>query len=326
MTSIINYRSYVKDDVSQILALWENSSDFGSLTPEIFESWFLKTPYENAEIIVAENDHQQLIGQMVFMPTRMIVNGQLIKAMRIAAPILNTNYRFTDAEGHPIFEMFLKGINHARNLGFSLMYIFPARGWLKVIEMYSKLMIKWYTATYNTFSVAIKMSSDDNALGNSDLNFKIVERFTEEYNQLWEKAIINFPIHCGIVRQKEWLSYRLSSHCIVEARHRANHSLQGYFVVKKKSGLLVDMLATSKQELKKLFWCSIEMLASIQPENTLIETGIVTGMYTDLMAFILENKTVTFPNYKFDFGCCVLDDNINPDHINPTHWYMMPDV
>ncbi len=325
MTATINYRPYEKNDVSQILALWENSSDFGSLSQEIFETW-LKTPYEKAEIIVAEHEHNQLIGQMAFMPTRMVVNGQLVKAVRIAAPILHKNYRFTEASAHPIFEMFMKGIERARNHGFSLTYIFPARGWLRAIEMYSELVIKWQSATFNTFSVTIKESADNKALENSHLNLKIAESFTEEYDQLWKNAVIGVPIHCGIVRQKEWLKYKLSDHCVIEARHRTDHSLKGYFVVKKKSGLLVDMLANSKQELKELFWCSIEMLASACPENTLIETGKVTGMYTDLMALILENKEVEFPNYKFDFGCCALDDSIDPDHIKPGQWYMMPDV
>ena len=256
MTSIIKYRPYEKNDVSQILALWKNSSDFGSLSQEIFETWFLKTPYEKAEIIVAEHEQNQLIGQMVFMPTRMVVNGQLVKAMRIAAPILNTNYRFSEASAHPIFEMFLKGIEHARNNGFSLAYIFPARGWLRAIEMYSEFVIKWQTATYNTFSVDIKKSADINTLENSDINLKIVERFTEEYDLLWKNVVSGLPIRCGIVRQKEWLTYRLSDHCIIEARHRTEHSLKGYFVIKKKSGLLVDMLAYSNKELKQLFWCS----------------------------------------------------------------------
>jgi hypothetical protein len=326
MISTVSYRPYVERDISQILNLWSNCSDFGTLTENNFRNWFLQTPFEKAEVIVAENEKDELIGQMVFIPTRMIVDGRSVKAMRIAAPIVNPDYRVSEFGAHPMVHMFLRGIEHARSQGFSIVYIFPARGWLRALEAYSQDSMKWLTATYNTFSVPIKASLPISELNSSKFYFKIAEKFNDEYDMLWKTAVTSLPVHCGIARQKDWLKYKLSGHCVVEARCSTNHSLLGYFAVKKKTGLLVDMLANSKEELKHLFWQAIEMLASMNAENRLIETGKVTGMYTDLMAFVLDNKEFELPDYKFDFGCCALHDDVKAEQIEPGQWHMMPDV
>ena len=90
--------------------------------------------------------------------------------------------------------------------------------------------------------------------------------------------------------------------------------------------MLVDMLATSKHDMEKVFRGSLKMLALVYPGNSLIETGKVTGMYTDMMAFVLGNMQAEFPDYKFDFGCCVLDDSIDFEDIKATQWFMFPDV
>jgi hypothetical protein len=54
MISTVSYRPYVERDISQILNLWSNCSDFGTLTENNFRNWFLQTPFEKAEVIVAE--------------------------------------------------------------------------------------------------------------------------------------------------------------------------------------------------------------------------------------------------------------------------------
>lgn len=323
METTLTYRPYIKDDVRQILSLWENDSDFGAITEDVFQKWFLRTPYENTVIIVAEKSDNKIIGQMVFMPTRVLVGEREVKAMRVAAPILDKKYRFNDTPAHPIFSMFQAGIEEAKAKGFSLLYTFPARGWLRAIEIFSGSMINWQTATYNTFCIAIKAYGDG---PENDYCFNRAKSFTEEYDQLWERAAAGLPVACGIVRKKEWLSYRLSQHCIIEARDPVDQSLKGYLAVKSESGLLLDILGLSKNGLKKIFWGAVGHLAFLQSEQALLPNGKITGMYTALMAFVLEGKDVEFSNYKFDFGCCALDESIREEDIKAAQWHMTPDV
>jgi hypothetical protein len=322
MTTTIQYRPYNNADIRQIQTLWESSSDFGGLTDKQFNAWFLKTPYEEVEIIVGGDEEGKLIGQMNFLPSRMIINGRLIKAMKIAAPILDANYRFTGLHDHPIYNMFLKGVDEARKKGFSVFYIFPARGWLRALEMFSGLDLKWHTDTYNTFAVSLAGPLPIE----NEFSFNKVEGFTEEYDELWRQAVLQFPVTCGIERNKKWLSYRIGHHCIIEARDKKDNTLKGYMAVKKDSGLMVDLLAGTKEQTKKIFWGAAAKMACLQQEEKFIKSGKITGMHTGLMDFVLHGREAEFPNYKFDFGCCSLDNSIHPEDLKPTNWYMMPDV
>lgn len=324
MTATLTFRPYKEEDIDPILSLWEKCSDFGTVDRKTFEGWLLETPYEKTSVIVAVDDDARLVGQMHFLPSRVLVDGRLVKSMKIAAPIVDPTFRFTDPMSHPVFGMFTKGIAEAKRNGFDLFYIFPAKGWLRMIEMYTGAGINWQTASYNTFAAVID-TPENYADVDDGLVFKQIQNFSEEHSRLWDAAVESLPVTCGIVRHKDWLNFRLSHHCLIEARN-SSHSLIGYMAIKKQSGLMVDLLAPSKEEARKMFWGCMQFLARQYPGKTLIETGKVTGMYTDFMKEILDDKHIEFPNYRFDFGCCVLGDTIAPAHVKPARWHMMPDV
>src|SRR5688572_30628633 len=100
----LTFRPYQKKDIGQIIQLWEKHSGFGGISESTFEQWFINTPFDPCEIIVAENEENNIIGQMVFMPSRIMVNGRVVKSMRVAAPIIHSDFKLTisDLTNNPI--------------------------------------------------------------------------------------------------------------------------------------------------------------------------------------------------------------------------------
>jgi len=326
MSNKLKYRPYETRDIKSIIGLWEHHSGFGGIDEKTFEDWYVKTPYEPAEIIVAEDEENKVRAQMVFMPTRIRVGEQVIKGMRIAAPIIDRDIRFSDTDflAHPLFNLFMNGMLQSKRKGFALVYIFPARGWLTVLDKFSHLVNNWLTASFPTFSIEVG-STIINPTGSPGFFYKEAEAFTEQYDELWEKAIRDLPIICGIEKKKDWLTFRLSQHIIIEARDKDNGELKGYCVINRKSGMIIDLLATSQSDLKEILFGTLDTLVQMNKQEVVME-GKLTGMYTDLMAKILEGEHIEFPDYKIDFGCTLLDKNISAESIKLSNWYMMPDL
>ncbi len=82
LTQKIVYRQYEEKDLPSLLKLWEEESGWGGLTIEQFNSWFINTPYGKSIIVVAENAAGKVIGQIVYAPSRMMVDGTEIKSLR----------------------------------------------------------------------------------------------------------------------------------------------------------------------------------------------------------------------------------------------------
>lgn len=328
VTGKIMYRLCEEKDIQGILRLWGEESDWGAITLQQFKEWFLNTPYGDCIIIVATDDSNEIIGQIAFMPSLIYVNGTEIKALRVAAPILHKSYRFTgnDFTEHPMCNMFRYGVEIAMQRGYFLAYIFPARGWLRAIKAISNSDIHWETATFNSFSISLSASSNSRNISDENINYSFADSFTNEYNQLWSEAVESLPIDCGIVRRKEWLKYRLSSHITIEARTKDTGKLIGYCTIKRKSGLLVDLLARNTSDVQKTLIGAINMLFHLQSNQELVPFKKITGMLTPLIQEAAKSLELEPLDYKFDFGCCVFGQFIDFEHIKPAKWHMMPDV
>src|SRR5437764_9393728 len=93
ITDKLIYRIYEDKDMEAVLNLWEHYSGWGAITTEQFEKWHFHTPYGSCLIIVALNEHEKIIGQLVFSPSIVTINGKEVKAYRGSAPILNPECR-----------------------------------------------------------------------------------------------------------------------------------------------------------------------------------------------------------------------------------------
>lgn len=323
-TTEITYRLYREADTEGVLHLWAESSGWGGITREQFERWYLRTPYGECLIVVAVDEAEKVVGQLVFTPSLVLVDGRGRNAFRASAPILDKslqNGRITSAN-HPVVEMLKTGVALARQRGFHLLYVFPAMGWTAVLKLFPSFGLPHMQPTsFPCFEVSLKNPSTLKSQG--DLSVRKLEGgFAPEYDDLWAEAASALPVRCGVVRNTKWLAWKLGAHAVFEVRTKDSNDLQGYVAVKRDSGLLVDMLAKNRAALQKNLQAVVQALHQQNPEAISTPWTAIKGMYTPFLQSIFPALDTV--NFNFAFGCCPLHHSVQPEQLNPDQWYMMP--
>src|SRR4028119_1733778 len=92
-TQHLTYRLYQEDDLPGLLRLWEEETNWGTLTPEMWHQWYGDTPLGSCLVMVAVDENEKIAGQEVFIPSRVMVGDQEVRALHLSAPILRKDVR-----------------------------------------------------------------------------------------------------------------------------------------------------------------------------------------------------------------------------------------
>ena len=324
--SKLNYRYYEESDMDGILQLWKEESGWGEITAQQFNDWYINTPYGKCLVIVATDDENTIAGQIVYSPTRMIVDGKEIKTLRGAAPIVSSSLRQTSlrTSDHPALALIKKGFEIAAEKGYQYIYTFPSYGWLGMLQLFPRFMPNpCETASFDCFAIPLESTKSFQSLKN-DYYVKIASSITEEYDELWQDAVKEMPIKCGIVRNSKWLKYGIGTQLLLEARNMADNKLMGYTAIKKDSGLISDIFARNTNDLKDVFHCVLHALHHQNPEKIPVAFTHLKGMITKSIEPIISKIGFSIDSYRFAFGAYLLDTTIDFEKIKTQNWYMTP--
>lgn len=323
---LITYRLYTEEDREAILQLWQDESGWGAITVSQFDSWFLNTPYGKCLIVVAVSENEKIVGQIIYSPSRMIVAGKEIKTLRGSAPILSSNFRQGNIRStdHPAFAMIRAGFQIAYEAGFQYVYTFPAFGWLALLRLFPTLLPNpSETVSFDCFAISLDTPQTFKWLENT-YTVKVGESFTAEYDVLWNEAVLHMPVKCGIIRNAAWLNWSSGDHLKLELRTAHNNKLIGYMTVKKESGLITDVLATSIGDVERVFNYVVSALHYQNDKRIPVDFTQLKGMLTTLTTPVVENIGYTKDNYRFAFGGYLLDTTIPFEKLQADQWYMTP--
>ena len=326
-TANITYRLIKENDIEGILQLWECYSGWGSITREQFNRWYLDTPYGDCIIIVAIDDDNEVVGQEVFIPSRIVVNNREHKALRLSSPILHEKARHTPVthSDHPVYEMLKAGIQVALQQQYSIIYMYPAHGWVTPMKLFQRFGLpKVEIPPPHCFGLSLNDPRNFFPLNEQYKISVLSKEFTNEYDNLWEKSSVSLPIHCGIVRNARWLNWKAKGHLTFEIRHPKKNELVGYICFKKNSGLIEDLLCQTEQDAEIILKMAIHVLHHLNPLRPEVSFGQITGMLTPFFKRLLKNIPFELKKFDFAFGCFSIDDNIDNEDIHPQNWYMMP--
>src|SRR5918998_5346703 len=95
MAGQLTYRLFQDADLPGLLQLWQEETHWGSLTPEVWRQWFVDTPYGASRIAIAVDESGDIVGQMIFSPSHVSVDGSEVHALRLSSPILRKDLRRT---------------------------------------------------------------------------------------------------------------------------------------------------------------------------------------------------------------------------------------
>lgn len=323
----ITYRLFEEEDMDGILNLWENYSGWGGITKEQFNKWYLETPYGSCIIVVAVDEADEIVGQEVFIPSHVYLSNKEQKALRLSSPILHEKARYTAVTNpqHPIYAMMRCGVEAAIDQGYQLVYMYPAHGWVAPMKLCQKFGLpKIEIATPDCFAISLRDPANFFQVDGAYTISVLTSDFNHEYDELWNDAAHSFPINCGVVRNSKWLNWKAKGHLTLEVREAISHVLIGYICLKKKSGLIEDMLSRTAEDAEMIVKMAVHALHHLSPQR--IEAGFdeINGMLTPLFARLLEHISYESKKFSFAFGCFSIDNKNNLSEIQPSNWYMMP--
>lgn len=324
-TQQLTYRLYKEKDLTGIISLWANYSGWGAITEQEFNDWYINTPYGSCPVVVAENESNEIVGQLSLIPTAILIDGKEIKGLRISAPVLHEDFRLHDLRSmdHPAFLMIKHAIEQGKEMGYSILYALPALGWLGLLKLFPRFGLP-DIKTSSFGCVAISLSDDSilQHISKDNIAINVVNSFDESFNELWKEASISFPIHCGIIRNSQRNYWKISHHLVFEIKQ--GNRLIGYAAYKKEDGLLVDILARNPDELKTVLLSSIMAMHKSSAEKVAVNFDEIKLMCAPQMSTIINIIPHKPVNFQFAFGCYPLVPFINDNSILPENWYIMP--
>jgi hypothetical protein len=326
MQEQLTYRLFENEDLPGLLRLWEEAG-WGTLAPEQWREWFVHGPQGPSLVTVAIDARGEVAAQEVFAPSRAVVGGREIRALRVSAPILREEIRGGSLRdgAHPIYGLLKAGEAAAAADGFSVIYSLPEYGWLPVFRTLPRVGIPRYgEAAYGCASLPLEAASALEiecaargfaACGGSE--------FGEEYENLWRQAKETFPIDCGVVRDTAWLRFRNSGRITVEVREAATGRLAGYSAMKKQTGLVADLLAREPGELKHVLAATLRWLEANRSDLPAGMTHLKV-MRTPALASAVDALGFARDEYRFAFFAKAFDSAVTHEGVAPERWYILP--
>jgi hypothetical protein len=313
----LEYRRFRIEDLAGVLRLWEEAG-WGPLTPQQWREWYVDTPDGESIIIVAVDGDGEIAGQGVLTPTRVALGGEDVPSLRLSAPILRSDLRTgrLKRSDHPAVGMLAVGTALAESLGYRLIYAMPDRAWLP----FFRWLPRFDHARFGCVAVR-PGASGISATGHYEA--RAVTSYGREFEQLWEAARGGMPVEIGVVRSPDRLAYKNGGHLAVEVRDNRCGSLLGYAAVKKANGLLVDLLARSREDLTHVLRAIVGWLAEA-PAGSWGEDGLLKAMVTPQLATALASLEFQAIDYEFLFVCHALDGSLSREAVDPTRWYLTP--
>ena len=312
-------REYKDSDLQGVLNLWEHHSGWGRPETEEYEGW-MKTPFGDCIVLVAENKKDLIIGQLVLTPTELVIYGKNQNALKLSAPIIHGDYRrgtnMINKESL-IIQIFLKAYQIAQKKNYTWWYSFPAAGWSKIMGLIHRFGLSpWKYSFYECFEIM------DSNIKTSDFSLQILDEFSDEISIIWDQFKRLNKDRSFVTRDLEWLKYKWGDDLKIGI-YNLSDALVGYAVIKQNTGLILDFVMLSSKdtpvvinELKQLF-------------DTLMKSEGVSNpglkfMQTDYLKRNLNGVNVKPVAFQFVFGLSALKNSDVLDAIDLNDWYVFP--
>ena len=326
MREQLTYRLFDDGDLPGLLRLWEEAG-WGTLSAEQWREWFMDGPQGPSLVTVGIDERGDVAAQEVFAPSRAVVGGREVRALRFSAPIVREGLRGSSLRdgAHPVFGLFKAAEIAAAERGFSVVYSLPEHAWLPIFRIGPRYGISPFAeAAYSCAALPVEAGqAPEIELATRGFVARAVTEFGEEYEHLWRYAKESFPIDCGVVRDRAWLSFRNSGRIAVEVRESSSDRLVGYSATKKQTGLVADLLAREPGELKNVIAATLRWL---KDEQATLPAGLthLKLIRTPTLAPVIDALGFTPIDYRFGFTCRAFNGAFTLEDVAPERWYILP--
>lgn len=325
----ISYRMGADEDIDAMAAFWSSNSGWDIIDRAEWEKRFVNTPFGKAEVVIGLDDAtDKIVGQFVFIPVSIVINGRETKTYRPFAPILQQSLqtKFGIASlltgQHPLLKMYKLIWEELATRGVPLIYIIPDPRWSRVLQAFPFI----HTHRFPLWSKSLKSISG--FLTPAGITVSKINPSDPTIDLLWRQSSEVYA--CSIVRNSKSLSWKTSHGDYHVYAVRREEQIIGVFVFiykqKDNQWLICDMIVKDKTEnlLTTLTAaCYIIQKKAIENNNGNEPMGKIAILATPAIENAVTKLEFQKDNYHFTLAVHVLNNEMTDSkNIAPINWYI----
>ena len=314
------YRLHQEDDLPALQRLWEENTNWGLPTQTLWQQYVIDAPLGGATIVVAEDKQTgQIVGEFVFVPSLVLVNGQEFRAFRLSAPIVAKSLRFRSPNpfSHPVVAMYRYAATALRARGDGLIYTVPDPRWVRFFRMFPD----FYGGTYPLWRLDLPLTTPLPLP--ADCVVKPLQTLNDErIDRLWRAW--SALHHCQVVRDSRFLPWKIGrGEYLVQGVERQGE-LIGLTASRRKGDrqwLICDVMAINSDEALRATLIAVSNLAHEQatPEQPLRKVALLV---TPIIEPVVRGLGFMRDEYDFPVVVQLLNPAISKEDIMPSKWYV----
>jgi hypothetical protein len=325
----LTYEFHADATLPGLERLWREATDWGENTLATLGRWFEAAPFGKPRIVVANDDATgEMVGQFRFMPSRVTVNGEEVRAVRPFGTIITPAMREAVVSNNPFDQpavaMYARAVEELRAAGEQLIYMVPDPRWVRLFRMFPFLQ----TGSFPLWSLPLPMPSPMPASFSLGEGYRAapLDAWDERVDRLWEKFS---RLHgCAMVRDAATLQWKLSNANYTTTAIEHDGELVGLVASRRKGDrqwLVCDLLVADAGDALR---ATLSAVARVGHEKSLSvgagEEAIhkVAVLATPLMEPTLGDLGFRRDDYDFPIAIHILDESLKAEDVAPSRWYV----
>ena len=325
----LTYRLFEENDAPAVAALWERETDWGRIEASRLET-LLRTPAGEGILALAIEDdgtrRGRVVGQLMFLPTAVCVDGEVVRAVRPAAAIVAADVRdgLHSADvvefGHPVVALYALAVEEAQTRGARLVHALPNPGVLRFFELIGGGGIQLFPLWSRGLA-----SGDPAERLPAGTTARLVTSYGDPIQELWEASARVWP--CQVRRTPRDLDYKAAVRSVTPVLIERSGSPLAFAAGRPfgdRQWLVYDLLVRDAAEsLRAALVASVqaahEHRAAAETDKPIEKVGILA---TPAMEPVLAALGFARDNYDFPLVVHVLDPLLDPACVAPERWYV----
>jgi hypothetical protein len=321
----IIYRTGTPEDRKAAARFWCEHAGWGFMDEALWDRVFGRTPQgPSLLVLAADRAAGELLGQFIFIPFPVSVDGREVAAYRAFAPVVHTELRLRDdaisLQGI-ILQMYLHAVETLSNQGAGLIFMVPDPRWARLFAMAPFFATGAFPLMSLPLPEAEKMALPEG------YDVHPLEFADPRIDELWEKS--RLLSRSMAFRNQVFLQWKNSHRPYQLFAVTDGIGLIGAFVILRKppdkQALLCDLLAKDggpalEATLKAACLQAWRREAGLDAAEQALEK--ISVLAAPLLAPGLKALGFSEEKYKFTLVIHLLDPALPPEALAPDQWYI----
>jgi hypothetical protein len=316
-------RFYNPNDIDDLVQFWNENGGWDVIDRNEWEKRFYNTPEGPSSIVIALDESQKIIGQFIFIPTKVRVGNEIVKAFRPQAPVVQNSVRATlgiETLIDYISSMYKLAIEKFIQEQVYLIFMLPDRRWAHAFKFFKGA----YVHSFPLWSFSLNNSQMFSLP--ASYTIETIKADDKRIDQLWRQSSEFFE--CSPVRDSSVLPWKLSlkdfSLVGIVHQERLTGVVASLYSEPDKQWLICDILAENEEALEVTIKAAcnqaIKFRDSLPPFNdTLRKVAILA---TPKIEKVISRLQFYKDIYDFSVVIHILDPESEMDKLNPQRWYL----